>query len=52
MEADASQVKKIFIQRDYSYGTGVRFSTLFPPELTGKVGLSSWGKGYLYILFT
>ena len=29
---------KIFIQRDYNYGTGVRFSTDFPRELTGKVG--------------
>lgn len=29
--------KKIFIQRDYSYGTAVRFSTDFPRELGGKV---------------
>jgi hypothetical protein len=29
--------KKIFIQRDYSFGTAVRFSTDFPRELSGKV---------------
>lgn len=29
--------KKIFIQRDYSRGTAVRFATDFPRELTGKV---------------
>lgn len=34
-------VKKIFIQRDYSHGTGVRFSTDFPRELTGKVSTAS-----------
>jgi len=31
------KVKKIFIQRDYSRGTAVRFATDFPRELTGKV---------------
>ena len=30
-------VKKIFVQRDYTRGTGVRFSTDFPRDLTGKV---------------
>ena len=34
---DRRNVRKIFIQRDYSRGTGVRFSTDFPRELTGKV---------------
>lgn len=29
--------RKIFIQRDYSFGTGVRFSTEVPRELMGKV---------------
>lgn len=31
------KTKKIFIQRDYSRGTAVRFATEFPRELTGKV---------------
>lgn len=31
------KTKKIFIQRDYSRGTAVRFATDFPRELTGKV---------------
>jgi len=33
--------KKIFIQRDYSRGTAVRFATDFPRELTGKVNANS-----------
>jgi len=28
---------KIFLQRDYSDGTAVRFQTKFPQELEGKV---------------
>lgn len=28
---------KVFIQRDYSDGTTVRFQTHFPPELDGKI---------------
>lgn len=28
---------KVFIQRDYSEGTSVKFQTKFPPELEGKV---------------
>ena len=28
---------KVFIQRDYSEGTAVRFQTKFPQELDGKV---------------
>ena len=35
--SSSRNVRKIFIQRDYSRGTGVRFSTEFPRELTGKV---------------
>ena len=34
--------RKIFIQRDYSLGTAVRFSTDFPRELTGKVASYSF----------
>ena len=37
---ERTNVRKIFIQRDYSHGTGVRFSTDFPRELTGKVSTS------------
>ena len=35
------KTKKIFIQRDYSRGTAVRFATEFPRELTGKVDRQS-----------
>jgi len=35
---DDSKFKKIFIQRDYSYGTAVRFSSEFPGDLAQKVG--------------
>lgn len=31
------QCLKVFIQRDYSDGTGVKFQTRFPPELEGRV---------------
>lgn len=34
--------KKIFIQRDYSQGTAVRFQTTFPPELTGYIDQESF----------
>ncbi len=34
-----SGFSKIFIQRDYSYGTGVRFKEDFPEELKDKVSL-------------
>lgn len=30
---------KIFIQRDYSDGTSVKFQTRFPPELEGRVSV-------------
>ena len=29
--------RKVFVQRDFSEGTGVRFSTRFPAELEGKI---------------
>lgn len=35
--APAPRYKKVFIQRDYSHGTAVRFQTTFPPELEGYV---------------
>lgn len=28
---------KVFVQRDYSDGTTVKFQNFFPPELEGKV---------------
>lgn len=31
------QCLKVFIQRDYSEGTMVKFQTRFPPELEGRV---------------
>lgn len=30
---------KVFVQRDYSDGTSVKFQTRFPPELEGRVSL-------------
>ena len=30
---------KVFIQRDYTEGTGVKFQTKMPVELEGKVGI-------------
>lgn len=30
---------KVFIQRDYSDGTSVKFQTRFPPELEGRVNI-------------
>lgn len=30
-------IRKVFIQRDYSQGTGIRFQTKFPQELDGCV---------------
>lgn len=35
--ATDSAARKIFIQRDFSFGTGVRFSNELPGELVGKV---------------
>lgn len=29
--------RKVFVQRDFSEGTGVRFATRFPAELEGKI---------------
>ncbi|XP_064383015.1 golgin subfamily A member 7-like [Halichondria panicea] len=37
MEAEPSLITKIFIQRDYTYGTGVRFREDVPQELSGKI---------------
>ena len=37
--AAPDSVRKIFIQRDFSFGTAVRFSMELPRELAGKV---SW----------
>lgn len=33
----ASQCTKVFLQRDFSQGTGVSFQNKFPQELEGKV---------------
>lgn len=45
-------MKKIFIQRDYSHGTGVRFSTDFPRELTGKVSTASTTAAVAVVIHT
>ena len=37
--ANAQGFLKVFIQRDYSEGTSVKFQTRFPTELEGKVCL-------------
>lgn len=37
-----AKYKKVFIQRDYSQGTGVRFQTSFPPDLEGYIDLESF----------
>jgi len=37
-----SQCLKVFIQRDYSEGTVVRFQNRFPPELEGKLDHQSF----------
>lgn len=34
-----SNCSKVFIQRDFSDGTAVKFQTKFPAELDGKVKL-------------
>lgn len=36
-EMAAPQCLKVFIQRDYSEGTMVKFQNRFPPELEGRV---------------
>ena len=30
---------RVFVQRDYRLGVNIRFSSEFPPELNGRVGL-------------
>lgn len=37
-----SNCSKVFIQRDFSDGTAVKFQTKFPAELDGKVKLKHW----------
>lgn len=36
-ETSGPKYKKVFIQRDYSQGTAVRFQTAFPAELEGYI---------------
>jgi hypothetical protein len=38
MRLTSSSCAKVFIQRDYSEGVGVRFDTKLPSELQGKIG--------------
>lgn len=37
MRLTSSTCSKVFIQRDYSEGIGVKFETKFPNELQGKI---------------
>ena len=37
MRLTSSSCAKVFIQRDYSDGVGVKFETKLPPELQGKI---------------
>lgn len=39
-QTPTQQGTKIFIQRDYSEGTAVKFQTRFPPELEDRVSES------------
>lgn len=41
---------KVFVQRDYSEGTSVRFQTKFPQELDGKVHCSVLPPGFSHSL--
>lgn len=41
---------KIFIQRDYSEGTAVKFQTRFPPELEDRVSESDTGRLFIVSL--
>lgn len=38
-QTQGPQYAKVFIQRDYSDGTSVKFLTNFPPELENKVSI-------------
>lgn len=42
----ANQCMKVFVQRDYSDGTMIKFQTRFPPELEDKVCMTNldWGQ--------
>ncbi len=42
MRLTSSSCAKVFIQRDYSDGIGVKFETKLPPELHGKIDLSEF----------
>lgn len=35
------QCLKVFVQRDYSEGTSVKFQTRFPPELEDRVCINN-----------
>lgn len=37
---NSANCMKVFVQRDYSDGTSVRFSSRFPTELEGKVSFT------------
>jgi hypothetical protein len=42
MRLTSSSCAKVFIQRDYSEGTGVKFETKMPNELQGKLDSSEF----------
>lgn len=44
-KSNTQNLKKIFIQRDYTHGTNIRFQITFPQELDGLV--SSCFENYL-----
>lgn len=46
-----SNCSKVFIQRDFSDGTAVKFQTKFPAELDGKVKCSAKGQETTIISF-
>lgn len=49
-QASGQQGIKIFIQRDYSEGTAVKFQTRFPPELENRVSTYLSDENLLFIL--
>jgi hypothetical protein len=42
MRLTSSSCSKVFIQRDYSEGIGVKFETKFPNELQGKIEIAEF----------
>lgn len=42
---------KVFVQRDYSDGTSVKFHTRFPPELEERVNLIHENFEHLFFLY-